>query len=304
MRANWFVRCVLHAVLLLFAVSALSFLMARIAPGSFFDDLSLNPQIQPETIAKLRLRYGVDSPFPQRYALWLASAARGDFGNSLAYHRPVAEILWPRAQSTLALTAGALALAWLLALPLAMLCAACPRSLPGHFGTAVSTVLMAIPELLLALGLLYAVVRAGFPALIGGLAMPLAVLAAGAFPVLFTHARAALEDASDTSYIRAARAHGIRGARLWFYFILPAAANPLISLFGVSVGGLIGASLVVETVLSRPGLGPLFLEAISTRDPDIVTAVMLLSAVFAIAGNLLADILHGICDPRIRNAVP
>jgi peptide/nickel transport system permease protein len=301
LRVRWFLRRAVRAAILLIAVSALSFLMARMAPGSFFDDLALNPQIQPETIAKLRARYGIDKPFPQRYAQWLATTARGDFGNSLAYQRPVAEILWPRAQSTLALTAAAAVLAWLIALPLAMLCRVWPQSVLDQLGTAVSTIVVAIPELLLALGLLYAAVRSGFPALIGGVALPLTVLAAGAFPIIFNHARAALEEASEASFITAARAHGIRGARLWFHFILPAAANPLISLLGLSIGGLVGASLVVETVLSRPGLGPLFLEAISSRDLDIVTGVMLLSAVFVIVGNLLADLLLGMWDPRIRN---
>jgi peptide/nickel transport system permease protein len=304
LRAQWLLRRSIHAALLLLAVSVLSFLMARIAPGSFFDDLSLNPQIDPATIATLRARYGIDNPFPQRYAQWLISAARGDFGNSLAYHRPVAEILWPRAQNTLGLTIGAAAIAWLLALPLALLCAVWPRSLLDHLGTALSTLLISIPELLLALVLLYLAVRNGLPALIGGLALPLTVLAAGTFPILFSHARAALESASQASYITAARAHGIRGARLWFLFILPAAANPLISLLGLSVGGLIGASLVVEAVLSRPGLGPLFLEAIASRDLDVVTGVMLLSAVFTIAGNLLTDVLLGVCDPRVRSETP
>jgi peptide/nickel transport system permease protein len=300
----WLLRRALHAALLLIVVSALSFLMGRMAPGSFFDDLALNPQIQPATIARLRTRYGIDRSFPLQYSEWLRSAARGDFGNSLAYHRPVAELALPRARSTIALTSGACALAWCFALPLAMLGAVWPGSTLDRVGNGVSTMLIAIPELLLALGLFYVVVKAGFAGAIGSVMLPLVVLVAGAFPIIFSHARAAFEQAAEASYITAARAHGIRGTRLWLRFVLPAAANSLISLLGLSIGGLIGASLVVETVMSRPGLGPLFLEAIGSRDLDVVTGVMLLSAVFVIGGNLLADILLGICDPRVRsNAV-
>src|SRR5579863_585370 len=118
---KWLLRRLLHAMILLIAVSIASFLMGRMAPGSFFDDLALNPQIRPETVAKLRTRYGIGEPLPRRYASWLASAARGDFGSSIAYQRPVAGILLPRARNTLQLTFTALAFAWLIALPWAML---------------------------------------------------------------------------------------------------------------------------------------------------------------------------------------
>jgi peptide/nickel transport system permease protein len=101
-------------------------------------------------------------------------------------------------------------------------------------------------------------------------------------------------------FIRAARAHGIGGSRLWLIYILPAAANPLLSLMGLWIGSLIGGSLVMEMLFSRPGLGPLFLDAVFSRDLDIVTAVMLLSALFLIVGNLASDLLLGILDPRVR----
>ena len=296
---NWYVRRVIHTLLLLAAVSVASFLMGRIAPGSFFDDLALNPQIRPETITRLRARYGLGESAPRRYAVWLLSVARGDLGTSIAYQRPVAGILLPRARNTLQLTLAALLSAWLIAIPWAILSAIRPRGAIDQAGEGVAVFFLALPELLLALALLFLAVRARQLYLIGSSILPIAVLTAGAFPVVFQHARSALAEAAESSYVRAARAHGIAGARLWIFFILPLAANPLISLLGWSIGGLIGASLIVETVFSRPGIGPLFLDAISTRDLDVVTAVMLLSACFLVVGNLLADILIGICDPRI-----
>lgn len=299
MRIGWLLRRLLHSAVLLFAVSAFSFLLAHFAPGQFFDDLRLNPQIAPETVRLLRARYGLDSPLPRQYANWVASAARGDLGTSLAWQQPVAPILLPRLRSTLLLTGSAAALAWVFGVPLGLLAARKPRSLASRLGSGFSSLLLATPELLLILLLMFAAIRLGVPGLLTGFPLPLGVLVAGMFPLVFLHTRSAAEEVLDSGFVRSARAHGIRGSRLWLRYILPAAGNPLISLFGLSIGGLIGASLIVETVLSRPGLGPLFLDAISNRDLDVVTAVMLLSSGCLIVGNLLADLLLAWNDPRI-----
>lgn len=297
----WWVRRVAHAVLLLVCVSSLSFLLGRLAPGTFFNDLRLNPMIQPATIARLEERYGIGQPVVQSFGGWLASAAKGDFGTSLAYQRPVSEILWPRVATTLRLTSSAFAIAWAIALPLGLLAALAPGRSLAWLGAAAATGFSAIPELLLSLLVLYAAVRSGHPGLMRSIWLPVLVLAAGIFPSFYRHTFAAFHEALEATFTRAARAQGIRGARLWFWFVLPAAANPLISLAGMSIGGLVGGSLVVEVILSRPGIGPLFLEAISSRDLDVVTGVVVLSAVFLIVGNLVADLLLAFCDPRVRS---
>ncbi len=301
MRVAWLLRRLLHSVALLFAVSVFSFLLAHFAPGGFFDDLQLNPQISPETVRQLRHRYGLDRPLPLQYAKWAASAARGDFGASLAWQQPVAPILLPRLRHTLQLTGTAAALAWLCGLPLGLLAARKRRGLLSRLGVTISSMLLVTPELLLILVLMLAAIRLGFPGLLTSFALPLGVLVAGMFPLVFLHTRSATLEVLDAAFIRSARAHGIRGTRLWLVYILPAAGNPLISLFGLSLGGLVGASLVVETVLSRPGLGSLFLDAIANRDLDVVTAVMLLSAACLIGGNLLADAILAWNDPRIAS---
>jgi peptide/nickel transport system permease protein len=295
MPTAWLIRRLLRAALLLFAVSVLSFLMGRFAPGSFFDDLRLNPQISPHVIETLRARYGLDQPAAVQYGRWAASTLRGDFGTSLGWQQPVAPILWPRMQRTLALTVEAAGLAWIFGVPWGMLAAHRRRSV----GAALSLAFLAIPEVLLALLLMYAVVRWGSASVLSGFALPLTVVTAGAFPGVFLHTRAATEQILDSWYVRSARAHGITGVRLWLRYILPGAANPLISLLGLSFGGLIGASLIAEAIFSRPGIGPLFLEAISTRDLDMITGIVLLSALFLICGNLIADLLLAWNDPRI-----
>ena len=132
------------------------------------------------------------------------------------------------------------------------------------------------------------------------LVLPVMGLVAGLLPVQMRHVRSALLEVLDSPYIHAARGHGVPRSRLLFRHALPAAANPLISLFGVSFGMLLSGSLLIEVVMSWPGIGPLLLQAILERDLYVVVAAVLCSTVFLVAGNLLADLLLHFCDPRIR----
>jgi peptide/nickel transport system permease protein len=300
--------------LLLVGVSLLSFLFADLAPGDYFSQLRTDPRVSAETVAALRAQYGLDRPLPVRYAAWVASVLRGDFGYSLAYNSPVGPLLWARVRATLLLTGTATLLAWLIALPLGIWNA----TARGTWGDSVSKVvlsfLLAIPDLLLAIVFLMLAVETGyFPT--GGmvspgpervldvawhLVLPVAVLVLGMLPTLVRHVRASMAEAIDSPFALSARAQGIPRRRLLFRHLLPAAANPLISLFGFSLGTLLSASLLIEVVMGWPGLGPLFLEAIMARDFALVLAVVMLSASFLVVGNLLADILLYRMDPRIR----
>jgi peptide/nickel transport system permease protein len=304
----------LHGLLLLVGVSLLSFLFADLAPGDYFSQLRTDPRVSAETVAALRAQYGLDRPLPVRYAAWVASVLRGDFGYSLAYNSPVGPLLWARVRATLLLTGTATLLAWLIALPLGIWNA----TARGTWGDSVSKVvlsfLLAIPDLLLAIVFLMLAVETGyFPT--GGmvspgpervldvawhLVLPVAVLVLGMLPTLVRHVRASMAEAIDSPFALSARAQGIPRRRLLFRHLLPAAANPLISLFGFSLGTLLSASLLIEVVMGWPGLGPLFLEAIMARDFALVLAVVMLSASFLVVGNLLADILLYRMDPRIR----
>jgi peptide/nickel transport system permease protein len=218
------------------------------------------------------------------------------------------------------LTGTATLLAWLIALPLGIWNA----TARGTWGDGVSKVvlsfLLAIPDLLLAIVFLMLAVETGyFPAggmvspgwaslsgperlrdVVWHLALPVAVLVLGMLPTLVRHVRASMAEAIDSPFALSARAQGIPRQRLLFRHLLPAAANPLISLFGFSLGTLLSASLLIEVVMGWPGLGPLFLEAIMARDFALALAVVMLSASFLVVGNLLADILLYRVDPRIR----
>ncbi|MGE0455085.1 MAG: ABC transporter permease [Vicinamibacteria bacterium] len=309
-----------HGLLLLFGVSLFSFVLLELAPGSFFDEMRLDPRISPETIAAQRARYGVDRPLPERYGRWLTSLASGEMGYSFAYGTPVGPLLHRRALNTVGLAAAATALAWLLAVPLGVWFAARRGSCPDRVGAAATSGLLATPDLLLALALLLAAARTGWLptggmvsrdfADLGRLAqvadvawhavLPVTALVLGMLPGLVRHVRASMLEALRSPFVRAARAHGIPARRLLFRHALPAAANPLCSLVGLSVASLLSTSMLVEVVMGWPGLGPLLLEAILARDVYLVIGPVMASTLLLLAGNLLGDALLLAFDPRIR----
>jgi peptide/nickel transport system permease protein len=310
----------LRSVLLLLGVSLLCFLFTEMAPGSFFDEMRLNPQISRETIATLRAQYGLDRPLAVRYSRWIMSAMHGDLGYSIAYNAPVAPLLWTRAKNTLLLTVTATLLTWLLGLPLGLLTASSRGRLADQLATPVSSLLLSVPEIVLAVAFLAVAVHwrvvpvggmmsLGFEDLspwekirdIGShMLLPMAVLVSGGVAIVERHVRASVLEVLDAPYIQAARGLGIGRVRILFRHVLPVAANPAISLFGFSIAALLGGSLVVEVVTGWPGLGPLILDATFSRDLYVVIGAVLLSAVFMIAGNLIADLMLLVSDPRIR----
>jgi peptide/nickel transport system permease protein len=309
-----------QGLLVLFAVSALSFALAETAPGSLVDELRLNPRISPATIEAMRDRYGLDESLPEKYLHWLQSIWRRDLGYSVIYNGPVAPLLWPRVRNTLLLTVTATALAWLVALVIGAWAASRKGKWPDRLTAAGTTILLSVPDLLLGLLLLLVAVRTGyFPT--GGMVsvgfdelspvgklgdlgshffLPVTGLMLIELPTLARHVRASLIEVLQAPFIQAARATGISERRLLVRHALRAAANPLIALFGLSVAGLLSASLVIEAIMSWPGLGLLLLEAVGARDLHLVVAAVTCSTILLISGNLLADALLYLADPRVR----
>jgi peptide/nickel transport system permease protein len=313
-------RRLARAILLLVGVSVLCFLFTEMAPGSFFDEMRLNPQISPETISALRSHYGLDQPLLVRYGRWMKSALHADLGYSIAYNTPVAPLLWSRAKNTLLLTTTALVLTWMISVPLGVWTANRRGGLLDKAVSLTCSFFISVPELVIAVALLAIAVRwrvlrvggmmsadfEGFSAwaklqdLILHLALPAFILVLCETAIIVTQVRASVLEVLGAPYVQAARGFGTSQTRLLFWHVLPVAANPAISLLGFSLAGLLSGSLMVEVICGWPGLGPLILEATLSRDLYLVIGGIMFSALFMIGGNLVADIMLLALDPRIR----
>ncbi len=309
----------LHGLFLLVGVSILTFVFTELAPGDFFDNLALNPEVSADTAEELRARFGLDDPLPRRYVRWLGAVLRGDLGYSMAHNRPVAPLLWERAKNTLLLTVTATALAWLAAVPLGIW-AADRRGWPRALFGGVTSVGLAVPDLVLGLAFLMLAVQINvLPT--GGMTsldfesmsvwqklldlgrhlfLPVTALALTTAPMIARHVQSSVDEVLASPFVNATVARGVSRRRLLYRYALPVAANPMISLLGLSVAGLLSTSLLIEYIMDWPGIGTLLLQAIMARDVYVVIGAVMASTVLLIAGNLMADILLVAADPRIR----
>jgi peptide/nickel transport system permease protein len=310
-------------LVLLFGASFLCFLLFDMAPGDYLTEMRLNPEVSRETITALRAQFGLDRTLVERYSYWLASVGTGSWGYSFAYNCPVSHLLWKRAGNTLLLTITASAIAWPLGICLGTYFAAVRSKWNSIAGDSLTVLLVSVPDLLLALLLLLLAVRTGILPT-GGmvsiefntmdawhkikdlamhLCLPLLCLVAAQLPAVMAHVRTTVSEVLASPFLRAARGLGIPRRRLLLRHALLAAVNPLISLFGLSIGTLLSSSLLVEAVMGWPGLGRLLLESILARDVHVVIGATVASAFLAGVGTLIADTMLRINDPRIREGI-
>ena len=311
-------RRVGHAALTLVSLSLLSFLFLELAPGDFVDGMRLSPEMSSSAREALRSRHGLDRSLPARYGHWILAVARGDWGFSFAYGVPVGPLLWERGLNSLLLTGSATLIAWLMAIPIGVLWALASRGWASALWGFLTAVLLSIPEVLLALGFLFFAAETGaFP--VGGMrstgtgaaaalpdlarhmVLPVMALSLSRMGGLARHVRESLAAALRLPPIQLMEASGVPKHRILFRHLLPLAANPLGTLLGLSVAGLLSGSLIVEVVMGWPGLGSLLLEAILARDIYVVIGATMGSAFLLLLGGAIGDLLLQICDPRIAS---
>ena len=313
-------RRIVSAIPTLLLVSALSFALIGAAPGDALSALEQDPRVGPETIARLRQEYGLDQPLAVRYVRWLSSVVRGDLGASLTEHIPVTSLIGSRLCNTLKLSLTATLLAWLLALPLGVLAAVRRNSWIDRVSSAFALVSVSTPRIVLAiLALLFAARTGLFP--VGNirslnlpndfsfasladslrhLALPALVMCLPLAAVYLRQMRAGMIEALSADFIRTARAKGLSERVVVMRHAMRAAINPLITLFGYAIAALLSGSIIVETVMAWPGVGQLAVQAVRLRDIPVLMGVVLLSSVMILLGNLIADILQVVADPRLR----
>ncbi|HYP54013.1 MAG TPA: ABC transporter permease [Pyrinomonadaceae bacterium] len=304
-----------QGALVLLVVSALTFGLLAAAGGDALTGLRADPLMTEDIIEDMRRVYGLDQPVHVRYARWLARLARGDLGHSVTFHAPVWRILRPRLLNTLLLSSLALVIASVFSLALGAWAAR--RGGGGWRARLCESVVLftaSAPRTLLALAALAFAVRtslfAAGPASGAGanswataarVLLPALVLSVPVVARLLAQTRDGLSASLREEFVQVARAKGLPERVVVVRHALRAALNPIITVFGLSIGGLISGSVIVETVLGWPGLGQLSVAAVRGRDVPLLMAVVLVTSTAVLAGNLLADILQRANDPRLRH---
>jgi peptide/nickel transport system permease protein len=261
-----------------------------------------------EDIEFIRKQYGFDRSLGVQYAEWLGRAARGEFGDSLYFRIPVAEIVWQRLPVTLTLGGYAILIALGLSIPLGVLAAMRPNSWLDRLALTIAVVGQAMPSFWFALLLmLFFGVTLGWLPISGSdtqahFVLPAIALAYYAAPAIMRLTRSGMLEVLGSDYIRTARAKGLRPMVVLFKHALRNAVIPVVALAAVQLGFMLGGSVVIETVFALNGLGYLAWEAILHNDFPVVQAIVLLIALIYIVLTFLADLANGWLDPRIRIA--
>ena len=308
------------AIPLILAISFLTFALINLTPGNFFDQMRLNPQVSEDTINRYMELYRLDRPLIVQYFAWLKRLLYFDFGYSFAYNIPVRKVLGMRVFNTLILTISSFFFTWIVALPLGIIAAVNSDKILDRIISFFSYLLLAVPTFFLAFLFLYfafilralplgGMVSANFTELgfwakvfdlLKHLIIPTLVISLGAIASLVRIMRANILEVLRTNYILALRARGLSENRVVYVHALRSAINPLITIFGYQISGLLSGAALTEIICNWPGLGSLMLSAVRSQDIYLVMGSMLISSFMLIAGNLVADILLAFADPRIR----
>jgi peptide/nickel transport system permease protein len=317
---TYVLRRLLQVLPLLLGITALTFLLLQLAPGDFLNQMAENPAISAETIEAMRHRFGLDRPWYVQYLLYLKNLVlHFDFGESFSRHQPVFVVLREGLLNTLLLAGAAAVVTWGLAVPLGVWAAVRQHSWVDRTLSIVAFVWLSVPEILSGLLLLMLAAKTGWLP-IGGMHsldyddldlagklwdvarhLLLPAFVVGLIPLAsrMRQMRGNLLDVLRLDYVTTARAKGLDEHVVVFKHALRNALNPMITLFGYTLGALVSGSFIAEIIFSWPGLGRITLDAIQTQDQYLVMGSVLMASVVLILGNLVADLLLAVADPRI-----
>ena len=316
---RYIIKRILQVIPLLIMVSLISFFIIRLSPVDPLAELRLNPSISKETLDKEIQRLKLDKPIYMQYVYWAKSFIKGDLGYTTTGER-VSVKLKERIPNTLLLTSIVIFLTWIVGIPLGILAAIKKESALDRLLTILASIGMAIPSFFFAILMLMFAVKTGwFP--VGGLTsynynelnllqkivdlsrhliLPVIVLFSISLSGLQRQMRANMLEVIDSDYIKFARAKGLSEFKVIFKHALRNAVNPMITLLGFEFAGLLSGAALTEYVFQYPGLGRLILEAVLKSDINLVMASLMIGTIMLILGNLIADILLMLTDPRTR----
>jgi peptide/nickel transport system permease protein len=314
----YILKRILQAIPLLLIVSVISFMIIRLSPVDPLAELKLNPAISAQTLEAEKIRLGLDQPLYVQYFNWLTNAIQGNLGVSTS-GETVANRLSERIWNTVLLTSVTILFTWLVGIPLGIYAALNWRKPVDRMMTIFSSIGMAIPSFFFALLLLVFAVKTGlFP--VGGLTsagfgefnifrkfldiahhlfLPVLVLFTISLAGLQRQMRGNLLDVLESDYIKLARAKGLSENKVIYKHAVRNAINPMVTLIGFEFASLLSGAALTEYVFQYPGLGRLILEAVMKSDINLVMASLVIGAIMLVIGNLIADILLKLVDPRI-----
>jgi len=319
---HYILKRLLNLIPLLLGITIISFMVIHIAPGSPTDSMTqLNPKMSLDAREKLAKIYGFDKPLYIQYFTWLGRLSRFDFGTSFIDGRPVLKKIAERMPITISINVLSIFFIFIVAIPLGVKSAVSRGGIFEKITTVLVFILYAAPGFWLALMLMsFFGVRLGWFPVSGitsldfeymtgfrkvidiahHLVLPIMVASLGSLAGISRYARERMLHVLDEDYIRTARAKGLPEKTVIYKHGLRNALLPIITILGLSIPGLISGSVIFESVFNIPGMGRLMVEAVFTRDYNVIMGGLVLSALLTLIGNLIADIAYSYADPRIR----
>lgn len=309
-RGQYILRRLAQMVPVLFGVTVIVFMMIHLIPGDPASAL-LGERATDAMVANANHQLGLDKPLYVQYGLFLRNLVELNLGRSIKYGVPVASLLWHRLLVSLSVAVVTILLTALISLPLGILAALKKDSLIDNLVRSGLMVTMVMPSfwvgimliILLAIKVHLLPVAGwgdGFFGHVKHLLLPGLTIALGASPVLIRTLRNSILEAMRTDYVKTARSKGLRESTVITAHVLRNALIPAVTLLGVTMGGLMGGTVIMEKVFALPGAGALLIDSVSARDYPVVQAATLIFALLVILVNLVTDIVYSFIDPRVR----
>jgi len=311
---KYVIRRVLQAIPLLFFISLVSFALIKLAPGDPVSSF-VTPNMSPDVVESIRRSLGLDQPLYMQYFYWLKNVLSGNFGYSLNNHRPVLTLIVERLPATIGLMGTAIVLSLLISIPLGLISGAKRNSVLDRILSLVSYIGISIPIFWFAIMLIYlfAVKLHWLPSMgmrtIGvnsfwdivkhGI-LPVTVLCLMNVSIYMRYIRSNTIGQLEEDYVQIQYAYGSKPRTVLVRHVLRNVLLPVITLFGMSFYEIIAGAFITETVFSWPGMGSLGISAVFGLDYPVIMGITMFASVMLIIGNLVADLLYGIVDPRIK----
>ncbi|MEX1157754.1 MAG: ABC transporter permease [Thermomicrobiales bacterium] len=315
---QYIIRRVITAVPTLVLISMVIFSILALAPGDPLSDLALNPSVPPEVRQRIRENLGLEDPIPVQYGKWAKSLFTGEFGYSYRTRAPVIDLIKQRLPTTLYISGLAFLVSVLIAIPIGVLSAVKQYSVFDNVATTLAFIGFSLPTFCTGLLfiLLFTIRLDWFPSIyrstvdgegLSGLwerirqaIMPITVLALFQAATLIRFVRASMLENVHQDYVRTARSKGLTERSVITRHALRNALIPVVTIIALSLPGVITGAVVTEQIFRVPGMGELLISSIRNNDTPVVMTITFLFSILVVFFNLVADVIYGILDPRIK----